>query len=157
MSKTLLNQIAFLVGAISIFCAGMIYILLADLVLGVRSPWLFVAIVIALGAVVCLVLSDRYKDKPKTMYILKSVGTFLTLLFIGFMMLFMLSALNATLSDSSDEYELQLFALAKLEKKSQKVYTIAISVASAVLAGIGLIGQALNIGLTVSLRKADEQ
>ncbi len=156
MSKSLLNQIAFFVGLIGIFCAGMSYILLADLVLRVRSPWLFVAIVLALGAAVCLVLSDRYKEKPKTMYILKSVGVALTALFVGFMLLFMFSALSSQISESSDEYELQLFALAKLEKKSQKVFTVATSMVSVGLAAVALVGQALNIALTASLRKADQ-
>ena len=60
MNKPLIKNIMLYIGVISIFGAGMLFVLLADWMLTIQSLWLMLAILLSVGSAVCAALSERY-------------------------------------------------------------------------------------------------
>ncbi|MBQ4272649.1 MAG: hypothetical protein IJB95_03245, partial [Clostridia bacterium] len=59
-NKELFQKIAYFVGAFAVVVGALLFVLLTDFLLKLGAAWMFVTIVLALGACVCQVLSDTY-------------------------------------------------------------------------------------------------
>ncbi len=152
---TLIGKISDIVGFILIFCAGMLFVLLADLELNIRSPWLFFSALFAIGSSVCLIFADKYKERPKTMYILKGVGMLLSVFFIVFIIMFLNAAYTSKYQANTEKFKLDIFAIEalfgkKMVQKFSDTCTITI-----IVAAIALGMQAVNVLLT-ALHKIDD-
>lgn len=159
MNKALTRKITTIVGKVSnmgglllVFCAGMLFVLLADLELNIRSPWLFFSILLALGSTVCLVLANKFKEKAKIMYILKAAGMLLAICFIIYIVIFLDAAYSSKIKANSDEFQLNIFAIEEVfgKKMVNAFYdictlTIVITVISVVLQIIDVVFTALRL------------
>ncbi len=144
MSKSLLNNISFIVAIVGSALAGLFYVMVADLTLGLGAMWLFIAIVLAFGSVVCNVLSDNYKEQRKTMYILKGVATVLMVVFVSYMFVYMTNGLKGVAEG--------LFAIKKYASAEKKFYCSLVTIGSVVLGAISVVGSTLNIILTTQIK-----
>lgn len=90
MIKPLIKKISFYVGVGLVFAAGLLYILLADILINTQSLWLMLSVLFAFGSAVCAVLSERYRGSGKALYVLKGVAVALAVCFIGILLMIML-------------------------------------------------------------------
>ena len=74
MIKPLIKNISFYIGVGLIFLSGLLYILLADIVINTQSLWLMLLILFAFGSAICVVLSEKYRGSSNAVYVLKGVG-----------------------------------------------------------------------------------
>lgn len=149
MNKSLLYKITFFVGGLLIVATGMLFILLADLELKIRSTWLFIAILFSIGSAVCALLSDKLQDKKQKQIILKSLGIAFAVCFVVTLFVFMNQALASTVEANSDEFNKNLLALARIIKDEDRSKLRVISIIPAVLGIIATLFQAANLTLTV--------
>ena len=149
MNKSLLYKITFFVGGLLIVATGMLFILLADLELGIRSTWLFITILFSIGSAVCALLSDKLQDDKQKQIIIKSLGIALAACFVVTLFIFMNQALASTVKADSDEFNRNLLALAQIIKDEDRSKLRVISIIPAVLGIIATLSQAANLTLTV--------
>lgn len=149
MNKSLLYKITFFVGGLLIVATGMLFILLADLELGIRSTWLFITILFSIGSAVCALLSDKLQDDKRKQIIIKSLGIALAVCFVVTLFIFMNQALASTVKADSDEFNRNLLALAQIIKDEDRSKLRVISIIPAVLGIIATLSQAANLTLTV--------
>ncbi len=149
MNKSLLYKITFFVGGLLIVATGMLFILLADLELGIRSTWLFITILFSIGSAVCALLSDKLQDDKQKQIIIKSLGIALAVCFVVTLFIFMNQALASTVKADSDEFNRNLLALAQIIKDEDRSKLRVISIIPAVLGIIATLSQAANLTLTV--------
>lgn len=142
-------------GFLLIFVAGMLFLLLADLELNVRSPWLFFSIVLALGAVICLIIANKYREKPKTMYILKSAGIALTACFIVYILIFLDAAYSSKIQANSEEFKLNIFAIEEVFGKKMINLFYDVCMSTVIIAAIALAMQIADVVLT-ALHKVED-
>ena len=90
MNRTLIKNITFYIGVGVVFLAGLLYILLADIVINTQSLWLMIAILLSFGSAICAMVADNFKEKHKVMYTLKGVAIGLAVTFIVFLLTYML-------------------------------------------------------------------
>ena len=95
MNKTLLKNLSFFIGGITLLVTGLMYVLITDLYLGNSSVYLLLGIILALSGAICFILADNFKEKLKVFYILKGVGIFMSICFIVFLFLYMKTDLFA--------------------------------------------------------------
>lgn len=149
MNKSLLYKITFFVGGLLIVATGMLFILLADLELGIRSTWLFITILFSIGSAVCALLSDKLQDDKRKQIIIKSLGIALAVCFVVTLFIFMNQALASTVKADSDEFNRNLLALAQIIKDEDRSKLRVITIIPAVLGIIATLSQAANLTLTV--------
>ena len=149
MNKSLLYKITFFVGGLLIVATGMLFILLADLELGIRSTWLFITILFSIGSAVCALLSDKLQDDKRKQIIVKSLGIALAVCFVVTLFIFMNQALASTVKADSDEFNRNLLALAQIIKDEDRSKLRVITIIPAVLGIIATLSQAANLTLTV--------
>ena len=146
-NKELFAKIAYFVGAFAVVVGALFYVLITDLMLKLGAAWMFVTIVLALGACVCQVLSDTYRDRRKTAIILKAVAIFLCVLLIAFMFIYMTSAFKGI--DNVDS----IFYLKKYTKGSKALCTI-IVIVTCVFSALSVTG--LTCDLIKTIKTKDE-
>lgn len=146
-NKELFAKIAYFVGAFAVVVGALFYVLITDLMLKLGAAWMFVTIVLALGACVCQVLSDTYRDRRKTAIILKAVAIFLCVLLIAFMFIYMTSAFKGI--DNVDS----IFYLKKYTKGSKALCTI-IVIVTCVFSALSVAG--LTCDLIKTIKTKDE-
>ena len=78
MNKTLLKNLSFFIGGITLLVTGLMYVLITDLYLSNTSVYLLLGIVLALSGSICFILADSFKEKLKVFYILKGIGIFMS-------------------------------------------------------------------------------
>lgn len=155
MDRTLLNKLTFFIGGILIFATGMLYVLLTDLYLPVRAAWLLIGSVLSIGSAVCMLLSSNLQEERTKLIVVKSIAVALAACFIAFLFIYMNAALTSTVSERSDEYKNNVFALAAIFKDADKAKTVAMTVVSIVLSFIALIAQSANLYLTIADKTDD--
>ena len=89
MNKTLLKNLSFFIGGITLLVTGLVYVLITDLYLGNSSVYLLLGIILALSGSICFILADNFKEKLKVFYILKGIGILMSISFIIFLFLYM--------------------------------------------------------------------
>ena len=146
-NKELFAKIAYFVGAFAVVVGALFFVLVTDLALKLGSAWMFVTIVLALGACVCQVLSDTYRDRRKTAIILKAVAIFLCVLLIAFMFIYMTSAFKGI--DNVDS----IFYIKKYTKGFKALCTIIVIVTS-VFSALSIAG--LTFDLIKTIKTKDE-
>lgn len=135
-SRELISKIFFLLSVGLAFVAGLLFVLLGDLVLQIGSTWLFGGILFTFGGMVCTVLSDIFKEKKVVNYVLRSVATALIVGFIVYLIPFR----NAML---------ELYA--KKPKELVKVDPVFISVM--VVTVVATLSAIADLVLTVTLKE----
>lgn len=146
-NKELFAKIAYFVGAFAVVVGALFFVLVTDLALKLGSAWMFVTIVLALGACVCQVLSDTYRDRRKTAIILKAVAIFLCVLLIAFMFIYMTSAFKGI--DNVDS----IFYIKKYTKGFKTLCTI-IVILTSVFSALSIAG--LTFDLIKTIKTKDE-
>lgn len=95
MNKTLLKNLSFFIGGITLLATGLMYVLITDLYLSNTSVYLLLGIVLALAGSICFIVADTFKEKLKIFYLLKGIGIFMSIAFIVFLFLYMKTDLFA--------------------------------------------------------------
>ena len=140
-NKELFQKIAYFVGAFAVVVGALLFVLLTDFLLKLGAAWMFVTIVLALGACVCQVLSDTYRDRRKTAIILKAVAIALCVLLVAFMFIYMTTAFKGM--DNVDS----IFYIKKYTKSNKAICSVVVIVT--------VIFSALSVaGLTFDMVKA---
>ena len=96
MKKSLLKNLSFFIGGITLLVTGLMYVLITDLYLSNSSVYLLLGIILALSGSICFILSESFRDKIKVFYILKGIGIFMSIGFIVFLFLFMKTEIFGT-------------------------------------------------------------
>lgn len=137
MAKTAFKNITFLIGAISMFAAGLIYMIMSDLSFGNTSVWLIIATVLSFGGALIFFFANSFAEKPALMYFMKILGLVLSVGFVAFLHYF-----NGT------EYfvgKLNEFIDMGLSGEKKLALSKATIIISWVLAYAGALGQIVNI------------
>ncbi len=160
MNRTLIKNITFYIGVGVVFLAGLLYILLADIVINTQSLWLMIAILLSFGSAICAMVADNFKEKYKVMYTLKGVAIGLAVTFIVFLLTYMLISFSpAKEMDGNASSFVNSFAIKRVELKSSSgkfvkegVKTMMVYVVTMVITAIGLAAQICNLILTVKAK-----
>lgn len=145
MQKALYKNISFLIGAISMFAAGLLYMIMSDLSFGNQSTWLIVATLFSFGGAIVFFFSNNYLEKPRAMYSMKIVGLVLSVGFIAFLHFFDNSAFfTAKLDD---------FVNQGASAKGTLAASKATMIISYIFAYVGAVGQAANIVMVATLKE----
>lgn len=89
MNKTLLKNLSFFIGGITLLVTGLMYVLITDLYLSNTSVYLLLGIILALAGSICFIVADTFKEKLKIFYLLKGIGILMSIAFIVFLFLYM--------------------------------------------------------------------
>lgn len=136
-NKSTIKLISLIVGGVTIFVAGLIFVVITDLKLKNTSTWLFISIIFSFGSGIANMLSDNIKEKPIPYYILKGLGVLLAIGYLVFLSVFA----------GSD------FAAA-VDSKVRDVRDLAI-VLSRVFCIIAIAAQAVNVVFAALTRKEE--
>lgn len=88
MDKDLLKKIPFIAGVGLAFLDGLLFTLLGDLAVYGGSPWLIGGVLLTFGGVVCLFLSENFRERKIVMWILKALALAMIVSFIGYAVAF---------------------------------------------------------------------
>lgn len=138
MDQSKVKGIACAVGGLAVILSGLFYILITDLYLLNSSQWLFYGIVSAFGSGLCCLLSEGLRHNKTLFYILKGVGVLLFALLV----VVIFSYKNSVSVESV--VRVKQYTTVKVNNLVKLVTTV-----SAILAFIGLAGQATGITLNV--------
>ena len=154
MNKPLIKNIMLYIGIIAIFTAGMLFVLLADWMLTIQSLWLMLAILLSVGGIVCAALSERYRDRPTTMYVLKGVAVGLTVCLIAFFVVYLSIALAPAqeLAEGASSFEKSFAIKSAIGTKRSRVYTLIVFIIVLAISAISLIAQVADIALTATIK-----
>lgn len=164
MNKPLIKNISLFLGVGLIFVSGLLYVLLADIVINTQSLWLMIAILFAFGAAICTMISDNFKDGRKgTMYALKGIAIGLCVCFVGFLLMFMLisfSPAKEVVEGEKVNVFVEGFAIKRVQLTGPNgklirdgLKTLVVYLVSIILAFIGLVGQVLDLAMTATIRE----
>lgn len=153
-NRTLFYKLSVIFGGALIFIAGMLFVLLADLELKVRSSWLFLVIIFSIGSAVAMFLSDKLEEKRKWLISVKVIAVVCAIALIVILPVFMNAALTSTVKANSDEFNRDLFALATIFKTEVKEQVKVISIIPMIIAILAALVQIFNLVLAV-LKKND--
>lgn len=163
MIKPLIKTISFYVGVGLIFLSGLLYILLADIVINTQSLWLMLAMLFAFGSAICLMISDNFKDgHKKFMYSLKGIAIGLGVCFVGVLLMIMLISFSPAKETDGKEVSafVRSFTIARVQLRGETgkylkagYKTMTVYVTSIVIAFIGLVAQVLNLVMTVTIKE----
>lgn len=148
-NKALLYKLSVIIGGSLVFFAGMLFVLLADLELKVRSSWLFLAIIFSIGSAVAMFLSDKLEDKRKWLITVKIISIVSAIALIVILPIFMNTALTSTVKANSDEFNKNLFAIAAIFKTEVKEQAKVISIIPMIIAILAALIQIFNLVLAV--------
>lgn len=162
MNKPLIKNITFYVGMGLIFAAGIIYVLLADIVVNTQSLWIMLAMLLSFGSAICGVLAENFKERRTKMIVLKSVAVGLAVLFIAFLLMYMLISISPDpgIRDGAGSFE-KSFAIKHVEIVAasgkfikEGVFTLIVYIVSMALALFSVV--ALTWNLIMSIKYIDE-
>lgn len=88
MTRATIKTIVYYAATISIFVAGLVYMLMSDLTFGNSSQWLILSVIFSFGSGICAFVSAKLKDKIVPYYILKGSAIALAIAYIVFLILF---------------------------------------------------------------------
>lgn len=154
-TENTVSNVAFFVGGALILLAGLLYVLIADLYLKVRSSWLMIALIFSLASCILFFLSAKFKETPRLCILFKSIGIALCVLFIAFMFIYLDSALKSKIEENSKEFENNLFALETIFGKKMRTNTYITAIVPTVVGVLALIAQVLNLVLGVLTKNED--
>ena len=146
-NKELFPKIAYFVGAFAVVVGAIFFVFATDFLLKLSSAWMFITIVLGIGACVCQVLSDSYRDKRKTAILLKAIAIALCVLLIAFMFIYLHTASVGV--DNPDS----IFYLKKYTKSNKFICTVVV-VVTVVFAALSTM--ALTFDLIKTATKKDE-
>ena len=144
-NKELFQKIAYFVGAFAVVVGALLFVLLTDFLLKLGAAWMFVTIVLALGACVCQVLSDTYRDRRKTAIILKAVAIALCVLLIAFMFIYMTTAFKGM--DNADN----IFYIKKYTKSNKAICSVVVIV-TVIFSALSVAGLTFDMVKTITTK-----
>ena len=144
-NKELFQKIAYFVGAFAVVVGALLFVLLTDFLLKLGAAWMFVTIVLALGACVCQVLSDTYRDRRKTAIILKAVAIALCVLLIAFMFIYMTTAFKGM--DNVDN----IFYIKKYTKSNKAICSVVVIV-TVIFSALSIAGLTFDMVKTITTK-----
>ena len=152
MNKPLIKNIMLYIGVISIFGAGMLFVLLADWMLTIQSLWL---ILLSVGSAVCAALSERYKGSPNIMYTLKGIAVGLAVFLITFFIVYLSVALAPAKEIASDASSFaKSFAIKSVAgSKRYTVYTRIVFGIVLAISSVSLVAQVSDLALTATIKE----
>lgn len=130
-----IKAITLYVGLLSMFLAGVLYLIMTDLGYGNEASWLFVAAILSLGSAICVFFTTNLKDFPIRQLVLRCIGAALGIGFVVFI----------ALSTRSEFYQKVNFAQVAA-RNSATIVTL-------IFGAIGVIGQVANVVLTVTIKE----
>ena len=141
MSRDNLKRTFYLIGMIGAFVAGLVFVLLCDILIGTVSTWLFVSILFSLGSGICAMLSETFKEKRRLFVALKGLSIGLAVAFIGFLLMF------------------RFLPLIPLETNKAKGLSLIITIVCLAVTAICVVGQVVDLVLSVTNKEdiVDEQ
>ena len=137
-NKELFPKIAYFVGAFAVVVGAIFFVFATDFLLKLGAAWMFVTIVLALGACVCQVLSDNYRDRRKTAIILKAIAIALCVLLIAFMFIYMSTAFKGVKDVDSIFY-------IKKYTKTQQAYCWLVVIVNVVFSALSTAGLTFDL------------
>lgn len=163
MNKPLIKNISFFVGVGLVFFAGILYILLADIVINTQSIWLMLAVLFALGSAVCTILSERYKGRNDIVCALKGVGVGLSVCFMGILLMVMLISFSPA-REVPDGVKVsafvESFSIKRVELRGETgkylkdgFKTMTVYLVSILVAFLGMVGQILDLVMTATTKE----
>lgn len=144
-NKELFQKIAYFVGAFAVVVGALLFVLLTDFLLKLGAAWMFVTIVLALGACVCQVLSDTYRDRRKTAIILKAVAIALCVLLVAFMFIYMTTAFKGM--DNTDN----IFYIKKYTKSNKAICSVVVIV-TVIFSALSVAGLTFDMVKTITTK-----
>ena len=163
MNKPLIKNISFFVGVGLVFFSGLLYILLADIVINTQSLWLMIAILFSFGSAICSVISEKFRGNNKTMYTLKGVAIGLAVCFIGILLMIMLISFSPAKEIAEGEKVnafVQSFTIKRVQLRGETgkflkdgYNTMLVYVISMVVAFVGAVAQALELAMSASIKE----
>ena len=90
--KSIYKIISELIGAFSIFAAGLIFILITDVKLKISSTWLFVAIILSFASGIFSLVANTKKENLSFFFSFKGVGAGLNIGFIIYLIVYKFSS-----------------------------------------------------------------
>ena len=144
-NKELFQKIAYFVGAFAVVVGALLFVLLTDFLLKLGAAWMFVTIVLALGACVCQVLSDTYRDRRKTAIILKAVAIALCVLLVAFMFIYMTTAFKGM--DNVDN----IFYIKKYTKSNKAICSVVVIV-TVIFSALSVAGLTFDMVKTITTK-----
>lgn len=146
-NKELFSKIAYFVGAFAVVVGALLFVVLTDFLLKLGAAWMFVTIVLALGACACQVLADTYRDRRKTAIILKAVAIALCVLLIAFMFIYMTTAFKGM--DNVDN----IFYIKKYTKSNRAICSVVVIV-TVIFSALSVAG--LTFDMIKTIKTKDE-
>lgn len=147
MTKELFSKIAYFVGAFAVVVGAIFFVFATDFLLKLGAAWMFVTIVLALGACVCQILSDTYRDRRTTAIVLKAVAILLCVLLIAFMFIYLSTATTGVKNADS------IFYIKKYTKSNRALCTMVVIVTTVFSA---LSAAALTFDLVKTITTKEE-
>ena len=147
MTKELFSKIAYFVGAFAVVVGAVFFVFATDFLLKLGAAWMFVTIVLALGACVCQILSDTYRDRCTTAIVLKAVAILLCVLLIAFMFIYLSTATTGVKNADS------IFYIKKYTKSNRALCTMVVIVTTVFSA---LSAAALTFDLVKTIATKEE-
>ncbi|MCM1289937.1 MAG: hypothetical protein NC132_03800 [Corallococcus sp.] len=144
-AKSLSKLITFLIGVISMFLAGVLYMIMSDLSFGNTSVWLIIATLLSFGGAICFFFSNNFLEKPVVMYVMRGIGLALSVGFVIFLHCF-----------HNTEYfvgKIEGFINEGLKGEGALAASKATMIISYIFAYIGMVAQAANVVLVAVLKE----
>ena len=144
MIKTRLKNITFLIGVLTMFAGGLLFVVMSDLTFKNNSGNLIITVLLCFGSAIIFFFANNFLEKPVAMYIMKGVGLALAIGLVAYYHWF----------STSEFYTAAVERLRKAGLLKQKEYAGAkVSIIIAlVFSYIAMAVQATNIVLTAVLK-----
>ncbi len=164
----LVQKIAFTVGLAAVFAAGLLYIILGEVVFGenpgIQSIWLMIAIILTFGSAGSMILSTTKKEQKVAMFVWKGVAIVLAICFIVFLVIyFNIAAYGEPLNLDEASSFVKTFAIRRVELTDEGKVDIfsyydyyiplrSLTIWMSVIAGIGAFAQVVDVALTAIVK-----
>lgn len=149
MLKSRIKNITFLIGVLTMFVGGLIFIVMSDLTFKNNSGNLIITVLLCFGSAIIFFFANNFIEKPVIMYVMKGIGLALAIGLIVYYHWF-----------STSEYYIaavEKLRKAGLAKKKEYASAKASIVIALVFSYIGMAVQAANTVLMVVLKDDDER
>ena len=156
MNKPLIKNIFYYIGCISLFAAGLFYVLAADLMLTTQSIWLMIAIILSFSSSVFAVLSETYREKKALSYSFKGLAMGIAVAFITYLVVYLLIALSPERTPGPNGFSSfeQSFMIKRIrDSKKDTVFTLIVMIITSVISLIGVVGQVTELIMTVKIKE----
>lgn len=148
MLKSRIKNITFLIGVLTMFVGGLIFIVLSDLSFKNNAGNLIITVLLCFGSAIVFFFSHNFLERRVVMYVMKGIGLALAIGLVIYYHLFSVSEFYVTAVE-------KLFK-GGLKYKNEYAGAVASIPIALTFSYIAMVVQAANIVLTATLKEDDE-